>query len=182
MLGCEQSNKLIVNKKLMEQFMSEAFLEAKSVLEAGEVPVGCIFLYHDNEKIEVIARSGNNVNATKNATRHAEFLCIDKTLEFCKQNGLCHYDVFRKISVIVTVEPCIMCSAALHDLGVREILYGCANDRFGGKTLVDVPFVTNKTDGETKVNGGVYADEAMSLLKEFYKGHNPSAPLIKTKR
>ncbi|XP_014093665.2 tRNA-specific adenosine deaminase 2 [Bactrocera oleae] len=165
----------------MEQFMSEALIEAKSVLEAGEVPVGCIFLYH-GKKSEVIARAGNNVNATKNATRHAEFLCIDKTLEFCKQNSLSFVDVFPKISVVVTVEPCIMCSAALHDLGVKEILYGCANDRFGGKTLVDVPFLTNRTDGQTQVNGGFCADKAMALLKDFYKGDNPSAPIAKAKR
>ncbi|XP_039967544.1 tRNA-specific adenosine deaminase 2 [Bactrocera tryoni] len=166
----------------MEQFMSEAFIEAKSVLEAGEVPVGCIFLYHGDGKSKVIARAGNNVNATKNATRHAEFLCIDRTLEFCKRNSLSFDEVFSKISVVVTVEPCIMCSAALHDLGIKEILYGCANDRFGGKTLVDVPFVTNRTDGQTQVNGGVCADEAMTLLKDFYKGDNPSAPITKTKR
>lgn len=162
--------------------MSEAFLEAKNVLVAGEVPVGCIFIYHANEKSEVIARAGNNVNATKNATRHAEFLCIDETLQFCKQNGLSSNDVFPKISVVVTVEPCIMCSAALHDLGVKEILYGCANDRFGGKTLVDVPFVTNRAKRQTQVNGGVCANEAMTLLKDFYKGDNPSAPITKMKR
>ncbi|XP_017474266.1 PREDICTED: tRNA-specific adenosine deaminase 2 [Rhagoletis zephyria] len=166
----------------MEHFMDEAFAEARRVLAAGEVPVGCIFIYHAHGMDKVIARSGNDVNATKNATRHAEFLCIDQTLEYCRQNGLLYRDVFPKISVIVTVEPCIMCSAALHDLGVKEVIYGCANDRFGGKTLVDVPFVTNNIIIKPEVKGGICADEAMALLKEFYKGENPSAPIAKTKR
>ncbi|XP_053952496.1 tRNA-specific adenosine deaminase 2 [Anastrepha ludens] len=166
----------------MEGFMSEAFKEARRVLIAGEVPVGCVFVFPVDGIGTVIARAGNDVNATKNATRHAEFLCIDQTLEYCKQNGLSVREVFPQITVVVTVEPCIMCSAALHDLDVKEVLYGCANDRFGGKTLVDVPFVTNKSNGRPQVNGGICGDEAMALLKDFYKGENPSAPITKTKR
>jgi len=35
-------------------------------------------------------------------------------------------------TLYVTVEPCIMCAAALRQLGIKEVFYGCANDRFGG--------------------------------------------------
>ncbi|XP_037952120.1 tRNA-specific adenosine deaminase 2-like isoform X2 [Teleopsis dalmanni] len=136
----------------METFMDEAFMEARHALAVGEVPVGCVFVW-DNE---IIARSRNYVNATKNATRHAEF-----------------------ISVVVTVEPCIMCSAALHTLGVKEILYGCANDRFGGKTVVNVAEVVGTN---LPIRGGIRAAEAMDLLKEFYKGVNPSAPVPNTRK
>lgn len=160
---------------IFDKFMQEAFVEARRALSVGEVPVGCVFVYKGN----VIARGANEVNATKNATRHAEFICIDQVLEFCTVGGLKSEDVFPKISVVVTVEPCIMCSAALHDLKVKEIIYGCANDRFGGKTVVDVPQVVDYT---VKVEGGLCADEAMDLLKEFYKGENPSAPVAKSKR
>ncbi|CAD6993663.1 tRNA-specific adenosine deaminase 2 [Ceratitis capitata] len=166
----------------MELFMIEAFAEAKRVLAAGEVPVGCVFVLDYDDKLQVIARAGNDVNGTKNATRHAEFLCIDQVMVFCKRKNLKESDILSKVTVVVTVEPCIMCSAALHELGVKEVLYGCANDRFGGKTLVDVSYVTNKTHDKLHVNGGIYADEAMTLLKDFYKGENPSAPITKTKR
>ena len=156
-------------------FMEEAFGEARLALAAGEVPVGCVFIYNGN----IIARGSNEVNATKNATRHAEFVCIDKVLEYCRTNNLDHSDIFPQISVVVTVEPCIMCSASLHDLKVKEIIYGCANDRFGGKTVVDVPQVVNH---HLKIKGGLRAEEAMDLLKDFYKGENPSAPVAKSKR
>ncbi|XP_075148069.1 tRNA-specific adenosine deaminase 2 [Haematobia irritans] len=159
----------------LDEYMTEAFIEARKALSLGEVPVGCVFIYKEN----IIARGGNEVNATKNATRHAEFVCIDQVLEFCKNMNVQPNKVFPEISVVVTVEPCIMCSAALHDLRVREIFYGCANDRFGGKTVVDVPNVMGYS---IKIEGGVRADEAMDLLKEFYKGENPSAPIAKSKR
>ncbi|KAM7361698.1 tRNA-specific adenosine deaminase 2 [Cochliomyia hominivorax] len=160
----------------IENFMEDAFDEARLALSCGEVPVGCVFIYNG----KIIARGGNQVNATKNATRHAEFICIDQVLNYCSTNNLDYLEVFPHISVVVTVEPCIMCSAALHDLRVKEIIYGCANDRFGGKTVVDVPQVVGYN--QLNIKGGLRADEAMELLKDFYKGENPSAPVAKSKR
>lgn len=153
----------------METFMDEALTEAKKALEKGEVPVGCVFVYEE----KIIARSGNLVNDSSNATRHAEFECMDMVLEYCSKNGLKHEEVFPLVSVVVTVEPCIMCAASLYEFGVKEIIYGCENDRFGGKTVVDVSEFYEK---DISITGGIRSDEAMALLKEFYKGKNPSAP------
>ena len=35
-------------------------------------------------------------------------------------------------TLYVTVEPCIMCASALRQMGIKEVYYGCENDRFGG--------------------------------------------------
>jgi len=35
-------------------------------------------------------------------------------------------------TLYVTVEPCIMCAAALRQMGIKRVFYGCANERFGG--------------------------------------------------
>jgi tRNA(Arg) A34 adenosine deaminase TadA len=35
-------------------------------------------------------------------------------------------------TLYVTVEPCIMCASALRQLGIKEVFYGCENERFGG--------------------------------------------------
>jgi tRNA-specific adenosine deaminase 2 len=155
----------------MESFMSEALIEArKSLYEFKEVPVGCVLVY----KNEIIARGHNLVTQTANPTRHAEFVCIDQVLEFSKENSLNFNDVFREIIVVVTVEPCIMCMTALYNLKVKEIIYGCKNDRFGGATVVNV---ANLLNNSTKITSGVNEEEAMRLLKEFYQGENPSAPI-----
>lgn len=159
----------------MEKFMEDALKNGRAANEQNEVPVGCVFVYQD----QIIAYGANLVNKTKNATRHAEFICIDQVLEYCKQHKLQYSDVFREISVIVTVEPCIMCAAALNQLNVKEIIFGCVNDRFGGKTVLNVFELLNS---RVKLNGGIRADEAMDLLKEFYKGENPSAPIPKSRK
>ena len=66
------------------------------------------------------------------AIRHAELEAIDQimaskelTPEFSKYPLL-------TTTLYVTVEPCIMCASALRQLGIKEVFYGCDNDRFGG--------------------------------------------------
>ncbi|XP_017876399.1 tRNA-specific adenosine deaminase 2-like, partial [Ceratina calcarata] len=157
-------------------WMDVALQKANDSLKAGEVPVGCLFVYND----KVIATGNNSVNETHNATRHAEINCIDQVLEYCRQINLDYKEVFRGIDVIVTVEPCIMCTSALYQLQVRSIIYGCANDRFGG--CVSVFQVPKLYESKTTITGGVKGDEAMALLKQFYTGTNPNAPEMKVKK
>lgn len=155
--------------------METALELGRKANENNEVPVGCVFVYRDS----VIATGANLVNQTKNATRHAEMICIDQVLEYCTQNELRYQDVFAEITVVVTVEPCIMCAAALNELNIKEIIFGCVNDRFGGQTVLNV---FDLLASKCHVIGGVRAGEAMELLKEFYKGVNPSAPFPKNRK
>lgn len=155
--------------------MEHALTNARQALANQEVPVGCVFVYQN----EIIADGANLVNDTKNATRHAELICIDEVLSYCQDRNLRFQDVFPEISVVVTVEPCIMCAGALNELNVKEILFGCRNDRFGGQTVLDV---FELMQSKVSVVGGIREDEAMELLKEFYKGENPSAPFTKARK
>ena len=159
----------------MHKFMEVALQNAQQSACINEVPVGCVFVYND----EVIAYGANLVNQTKNATRHAELICIDQVLDYCKTHSLSHEEVFRAISVVVTVEPCIMCAAALNNLQVKEIIFGCANDRFGGQTVLDS---FSLMSSKIAIQANVRSDEAMQLLKDFYKTENPQAPIPKPKR
>lgn len=158
-----------------ESFMKRALVKAEEALEAQEVPVGCVFSVDS----KIIVEGRNTVNETKNPTRHAEMNCIDATIEYCKANDLDLIDTFKKVCVTVTVEPCIMCAEALFNVGVTKVVYGCVNDRFGGKTVFDVSNIHKTFYTQSS---GFSADEAMNLLKKFYKGTNPAAPESKMKK
>lgn len=160
---------------MMAEFMLRALHLANEALQAQEVPVGCVFVI---EK-KIVAESRNYVNMTRNPTRHAELNCVDTVLEYCKSNELDYKHHLKNLSVYVTVEPCIMCAAALNDIAVKEVIYGCPNDRFGGETVLDVTLFYGNS---YKLSGNVFRNEAMALLKEFYKGTNPFAPEPKTKK
>ena len=68
-----------------EAYMRLALQVAERALQLGEVPVGCVLVY-DNPKegpsssSVVVSHGANQVNATRDATRHAEIVAIDRLL------------------------------------------------------------------------------------------------------
>lgn len=147
---------------------------AQEARSNGEVPVGCIFVYKKQE----LATGANRVNETKNATGHAEMVAIEKVLRWCAEQKLDHKEVFREITLYVTVEPCIMCAGALRQMGIPLVVYGCSNERFGGcGSVLDIAADPLPSLGPSyDVIKGVMAAEAVRLLKQFYKAENPNAP------
>lgn len=161
------------------QRMHLALTQARRALQLGEVPIGCIIF---SEKGEVLARSGNRCNELINSTRHAE-------LEALQVSRLLLGDTFhtdiQKAELFVTCEPCIMCAGALLSVGIRRVVFGCRNDRFGG-----CGSVLELSDGSCGLPeggrpfeciGGVLEEESVALLRLFYEGPNPNAPRPKKK-
>ncbi|XP_043916074.1 tRNA-specific adenosine deaminase 2 isoform X2 [Protopterus annectens] len=98
----------------IERWMHRAFEMAKEALKNGEVPVGCLMVYENM----ILGQGRNEVNETKNATRHAEMVAIDQVLAWCRLNERDWHDVVKRTVLYVTVEPCIMCAAALRLLSI----------------------------------------------------------------
>lgn len=64
-----------------EKYMGLALDVAESALTLGEVPVGCVMvMHHTNGETVVVSHGANQVNATRDATRHAEIVAIDRML------------------------------------------------------------------------------------------------------
>eukprot|EP00057_Strongylocentrotus_purpuratus_P015955 XP_011670429.1 PREDICTED: tRNA-specific adenosine deaminase 2 [Strongylocentrotus purpuratus] len=162
-----------------EKWMTEAVNMAKQALGRGEVPVGCLLVYED----QIIGTGGNAVNETKNATRHAEILALEEAMRWCDDKQLEREEVFSRTKLFVTVEPCIMCAGALRIMGIKKVVYGCRNERFGGcGSILSVNSDELPSIGEPfECKAGLYADTAVQLLQEFYKGQNPNAPNPKIK-
>ncbi|XP_048491979.1 tRNA-specific adenosine deaminase TAD2 [Beta vulgaris subsp. vulgaris] len=164
------------------EFMELAIQEAKHALERLEVPVGCVIV--ENKK--VIASGSNRTNETRNATRHAEMEAIDTLLQqWQRDDGLSPADISKKFSecvLYVTCEPCIMCAAALSFVGLKEVYYGCANDKFGGcGSILSLHSMSSQHSDFAepkgfKCTGGIMASEAVSLFQIFYERGNPNAP------
>ncbi|XP_071803824.1 tRNA-specific adenosine deaminase 2-like [Asterias amurensis] len=166
-------------EKPHRNWMKKALDSATAALNRGEVPVGCLLVY-DNK---VIATGNNRVNETMNATRHAESIAIEGALQWCRENCLASEDVFKETTLYVTVEPCIMCASALRMIGVPLVVYGCANERFGGcGSVICIHSDSIPTLGKPfQCIPGIYKKKAIQLLKNFYKGQNPNAPNPKVK-
>ncbi|XP_015793485.1 tRNA-specific adenosine deaminase 2 [Tetranychus urticae] len=170
-----------------------SFNLAEEALKSGEVPVGCVMvrikspskLVLCDKDYEIISQGRNRVNASKNPTRHAEMECIDRILNWSKEQGITDLkEIWSSLIVYVTVEPCIMCARALRSLGISKVFYGCPNERFGGcSSVMNVHNDNSISDPIIDCfPGALNKSQAIDLLKKFYMGENPNAPEPKVKK
>ncbi|XP_043313224.1 tRNA-specific adenosine deaminase 2 isoform X2 [Cervus elaphus] len=164
-------NKGLLNKSFFYHHHLKAY-QAKDALDNTEVPVGCLMVYNN----EVVGKGRNEVNQTKNATRHAEMVAIDQALDWCRRRSKSPSEVFEHTVLYVTVEPCIMCAAALRLMRIPLVVYGCQNERFGGcGSVLDIASADLPSTGKPfQCTPGYRAEEAVEMLKTFYKQENPN--------
>lgn len=61
------------------------------------------------------------------ATRHAEMVALDQLLDWCGRCGLDVSATCRRTALYVTVEPCVMCAAALRLFSILCVcVHACA--------------------------------------------------------
>lgn len=179
----------MANQSELERCSQLVFELAEEALAAGEVPVGCVLMYQNH----VIGKGRNRVNELKNATRHAELEAFTEAVVwFEKQKSLSESkvelpislsDLWQQTIVYVNVEPCIMCARLLRHLKVKQVQFGCKNERFGGCGSV-LNIHSNESLLDPPLN--VFAEQlnatrAIALLQAFYSGENPNAPNPKVK-
>ena len=160
-------------------YMAVAIFVAYRAIKIGETPVACIFV--DESEGKILSFGCNNTNESLNGTRHAEFEAIDKITwqyNLLDSNAKTCAEFFGRLTVYVTIEPCIMCARVLRQIGVKKVYFGAANDRFGGNGT------TIKAQGEDSYPsvGGIMRVEAIHLLRCFYIQQNDSAPVPKIKK
>mmetsp|Transcript_27295 Transcript_27295/g.59614 ORF Transcript_27295/g.59614 Transcript_27295/m.59614 type:complete len:189 (-) Transcript_27295:299-865(-) len=168
-------------------FMMMALQEARKAYDRLEVPVGCVIVRND----QVIGRGSNRTNETRNATRHAELEAIDEIME--KFNGDLNLVNFPECELYVTCEPCIMCAGALSLINLGKVYFGCPNDKFGGCGSVlpvhdhgcSVCWEDRRPSTASSLRphftfksvGGLMAEPAVEILRQFYVRGNVNAPV-----
>ncbi|KAF8845115.1 cytidine deaminase-like protein [Paxillus ammoniavirescens] len=169
------------DKQFHLKWMREAMTMAEEALASGEVPVGCVFVRDDT----VIAKARNRTNQLQNASRHAELEAIDLILDnnHLTPSSLMAWHPLSDTTLYVTVEPCIMCASALRQLGIKEVFYGCENDKFGGcGTVLGVnESLEHPVHPSYQATGGYLREEAILILRRFYVTENTNAPVPRQK-
>jgi tRNA-specific adenosine deaminase 2 len=154
------------------RFMKGALHMAEKALALGETPVGCVIVHEG----EIVGSGMNDTNKSRNGSRHAEFLAITKLLSSHPPSILQLSDLY------VTVEPCIMCASALRQYGIRNVFFGCGNERFGGTGTVLSIHSDAILHRPYPSCGGLYRKEAINMLRRFYIQENEKAPQPRPKR
>jgi tRNA(adenine34) deaminase len=146
-------------KETDQEFMKFALAEAQKAYDLGEVPIGAVLVFQN----QIISRSYNQVESLKDATAHAEMLCLKKGAEKLGNWRLLDCTLY------CTLEPCLMCAGAMILSRVKTLVWGAPDLRHGaGGSLMDV-FAMDHPIHQLEVRQGVLKDEAAGLLKKFFQ-------------
>lgn len=102
--------------------------EAKKAYNEDEVPVGCVIFSSDGE---IIAKAHNFSKKNNNIIAHAEIEAIKIAQK--KLNN----DRLLNCSIVVTLEPCLMCYGACNITHLKEIIYIVKDEKFGYSNYVN---------------------------------------------
>jgi tRNA(adenine34) deaminase len=140
-------------------YMQRALELARGAEAAGEVPVGALLV----SDATIIASGANRPIGACDPTAHAEIEAL--------RAGALVLGSYRlnDTTLYVTLEPCLMCAAAIVHARVRRVVFGAFDPQAGGAgSLLDV-FKLAGLNHRVDVFGGVLADECGALLRRFFE-------------
>lgn len=136
-----------------EYFMKEALKEAQKAYELDEVPVGAVVVSQGR----IIARAHNMTRQLQDVTAHAEMIAITSASNYLNAKYLI------ECSLYVTLEPCMMCAAALKWAQISRIVYGASDPQEGYTRLEN-----HILHPATEVVPGILKHPSSRLIKKFF--------------
>ena len=140
------------------KYMREALKEAKKAYKINEIPVGCVIVHND----KIIARGYNKRESNNQAIDHAEIIAIRKASKKLNSWRL------DECKMYITLEPCVMCSGAIIQSRIKDVIYGAKDYRFGCHksiiNLFDVDF-----NHKVNIKGSILEEECSTLISNFFK-------------
>ena len=145
---------------MKSSFMTLALAEAERAAARGEVPVGAVVLGPDGA---LLARDGNRTEAACDASAHAELLVLRAASAQRRTPRL------EGCDLVVTLEPCPMCAAAISLFRIRRLIFGAYDPKGGGVEHGARIFDASSCLHRPEVIAGLREQEAAELLQEFFQ-------------
>ncbi len=143
----------------LEALMIEALAEADLAAAGGDVPVGAVLA---DDRGTIVARGHNRREQSTDPSGHAE---IEALRAAAKAIGQWRMDA---LTMVVTLEPCVMCAGALVNARIGRLVYGCRDEKAGA---VDSLFVLGRDprlNHRFPIRGGVLEQACADKLRSFF--------------
>ncbi|WP_104126336.1 tRNA adenosine(34) deaminase TadA [Cryobacterium sp. Y57] len=141
------------------EWMLLALTEARSALVSDDVPVGAIVV---DAAGTVIGRGRNERERHQDPTLHAEVVAIRQAAE---HSGDWH---LTDCTLIVTLEPCVMCAGAILAARVPTVVFGAWDAKAGAVGSVYDVLRDRRLNHRVEVFAGVNDAECGKILREFF--------------
>ncbi|AMX03050.1 tRNA adenosine(34) deaminase TadA [Microbulbifer thermotolerans] len=139
-------------------FMRRALELAEIAGARGEVPVGAVLVFEG----EVIGEGSNRPIGNCDPSAHAEVIALRRGAERMRNYRL------PQTTLYVTIEPCTMCFGAMIHARVGRLVYGASEPRAGAVESRLQLGASDFYNHKISVEGGVLAEEAAALVREFF--------------
>jgi tRNA(adenine34) deaminase len=140
--------------------MRRALDSARHAQAQGDVPVGALVL---DEAGLLVAEGGNTREAENDPTGHAEVVAIRRA---AAARGTWNLE---GCTLVVTLEPCVMCAGALLAARISSLVYGAWDEKAGAVGSVYDVVRDRRLPHRVEVTAGVLAEESAALLEEFFR-------------
>jgi tRNA(adenine34) deaminase len=148
-------------------FMRRALHLAGQAEAAGEVPVGAV-LVRDGQ---IIGEGYNQPIGRHDPTAHAEVMALRAAGEQLQNYRL------PGSTLYVTLEPCPMCAGAIVHARVERVVFAASDPRSGAAgSVFDLLPSDQRFNHHTACEGGVLAEEAGQLLRDFFRARRVKRP------
>ena len=151
--------------KRYSELMSELLKELAEMSNSVDVPVGAFVL---DKKLEIIAKSLNNRVQKNDPTAHAEIEAI--RIAGQKLNNWRLDDC----TLIVTLEPCQMCSGAILQSRISRVVFGA----FEPKTGFLVSRNSHSENKNIEIISGVMEEESSKILSNWFQEKRSNKDMI----
>ena len=142
-----------------EQAMQVALQQAHLASESGDVPVGAVVVHEG----QIIAARHNEREATGDPTAHAEILALRDAATALGRWRL------HDCTLVVTLEPCVMCAGALINARVETLVYATADLKGGATASLYNVCSDPRLNHNPNVVHGIGELESSELLKQFFE-------------
>ena len=140
-------------------YMKEALKEAYKAYNKKETPIGAIVVKDG----EIVGRGHNLTETLNDCTAHAEILAIREAAENLGGWRLIDCDLY------VTMEPCIMCSGAIVNSRIKNLIIGTKHIKNLYIEKQHEFKIDYYEDSNVEVSFGVLKEDCCNILQEFFK-------------
>lgn len=149
-----------MNNTERESLMTLAIEQARAALETGDVPVGAVVV---DSSGTVIGLGRNTREADHDPTGHAEIVAIRQACEAEQSWRLTDH------TLIVTLEPCVMCAGAILAARIPTVVFGAWDDKAGAAGSVHDLLRDRRLNHQVEVIPGIQAEECGEMLTDFFR-------------
>ncbi|MFA6009478.1 MAG: nucleoside deaminase [Desulfobacteraceae bacterium] len=141
-------------------YMKQALEQAELALFDGEFPVGCVIVHKGN--VVVRSRRTNSANQNMNEIDHAEIIALKHL------SGIVPPSERKDVVLYSTMEPCLMCFAAIMLSGIRHVVYSYEDAMGGGTACNPQTLPPLYSSAEMTMVKGIMRKESLDLFKRFF--------------